>query len=54
MSKSLEQYLREISARKDVLAIKRQIQAAENDRELQMLMLWEESLEKIKKEINHE
>jgi len=48
MSSLADQYLSEVSIRKRNLETKQQIQAAENKKEHEMLMLWESSLEKIK------
>jgi len=44
----IEQTLAEISLRKRILEIKRQVQTAENDKELSILTLWENSIERLK------
>ena len=46
----IDRYLSEIQIRKRNLETKRQIQQAQNDKELELLMLWEKSLENIKEE----
>ena len=51
----VDSLLHEVSIRKRNLEIKRQVQTSENNKELEILMLWESSLEHLKKEIaSHE
>lgn len=53
-----QQYLTEVKNRKKNLEVKQQIQQAVNEKELTMLLCWEESLERIiseqEKEKNNE
>lgn len=50
MNKDILHLLLEINTRKVNLEVKRQVQTAENDKELEILMLWESSLEAISKD----
>ncbi len=50
MDNKTKHYLIEISIRKRNLETKQQVQCAENKKELEMLMAWESSLEKIQEE----
>ena len=50
----VERYLKEIDIRRQNLETKRQVQLAENDKELEILRFWENSLEAIRIEKENE